>query len=106
MATLKKQRQQKTMLFRRVLGIDIASARKLARHALRDHNHYLTVDDISQLLGSQPYVRSCECCGPTAHIWTTDKGILTDSFGTLTVEQKVVRTQKQISFFSLLSDFE
>jgi len=87
MATLKKQRQRKTMEIKRKLGIDIALARRVARCVL-DYTKWVRVggfdgkltnieDLLTAALGQSEYRPGCECCGNSSHTWRTKRGFIT-----------------------------
>lgn len=83
MATMKKQRQRKTMEIKRKLGIDIALARLVARCVL-DYNNYVNVggkqtkihDLLTASIGEPIYNPGCECCGNASHTWKTKRGFI------------------------------
>lgn len=85
MATLKKQRQRKTMEVKRKLGIDIALARKVARCVLEYttwvrnlQGKFINIKDLlTEAIGVPVYNPGCECCGNSSHTWRTKRGFIT-----------------------------
>ena len=83
MATMKKQRQRKTMEIKRKLGIDIALARQVARCVLH-FDHWLNVggkpvhirDLLTAALGEPEFKPGCECCGNSSNTWRTKRGFI------------------------------
>ena len=75
MATLKKQRQRKTMEIKRILGLkDIALARKLAKQP-----YFTEIQmelDTHPELGQSTYQPGCKCCGTYYYTWPTKKGFI------------------------------
>lgn len=80
---LKRKRQRETMKIKRVLGIDIALARKVARHKIdykgsRDE----IFAELDKALGQNEFLKGCDCCGDSTYIWKGKKGSLTHKYGT------------------------
>lgn len=84
MATMKKQRQRLTMKIKRILGLDIASARQVARGVLdntkwvRVGGELVRIDTIlTPLLGQPEFRPGCECCGNASDTWKGKRGFIT-----------------------------
>lgn len=89
MATMKKQRQRLTMKMKRVLGLDIALARKVARHVLDSKGYSEDIKgELDAALGKGTYWPGCKCCGDSSTIWNGKHGWLTHKYGSFNLEEK------------------
>jgi hypothetical protein len=86
MALLKRKRQRLTIKITRILGIEIAAARRVARHIIdykggRDE----IFAELDRALGPSEFHKGCECCGDSTHTWKGKRGSLTYKYGSFTL---------------------
>lgn len=89
MATMKKERQRLTMKIKKILGIDIALARRVARHSLDLKGDFEDIKgELTQAIGDMRFTTGCECCGDSSYTWTGKNGSMVYQYSTFKLIEK------------------